>query len=166
MKKNIYVCLCATESLFCIAEMNNIVNQLYVNKVIFLWLRPHIWKFLGQWLNPSHSCNLWCKCSNARSFNRGLNLHVSSDPSHCSWIPNPLSPSKNSNNFFFKWTKMSSQRMYSWSSYRGLVVTNLRPMRTWVRSLAMPTQSGIQHFHELWCKSQMWFGSGIDVAVV
>ena len=28
-----------------------------------------IWKFPGQGLNPSHSCDLCCSCSNARYFN-------------------------------------------------------------------------------------------------
>ena len=35
-----------------------------------LYGRTHsIWKFLGQGLNPGHSCNLWCSCGNASSFN-------------------------------------------------------------------------------------------------
>ena len=39
-------------------------------------------------------------------------------------------------------------------------------MRTQVPSLASLNGLRIQHFHELWCKSQMWLRSGIAVAVV
>ena len=39
-------------------------------------------------------------------------------------------------------------------------------MRFWVRSLALLTGSGVQHCHELWCRSQMRLGSGFAAAVV
>ena len=39
-------------------------------------------------------------------------------------------------------------------------------MRMGVRSLALFSGSGIQHCRELWCRSQMWLGSCITVAVV
>ena len=34
-----------------------------------------------------------------------------------------------------------------------------------VRSLASLRGLGIPHCHELWCRSQMWLGSRMDVAV-
>ena len=39
-------------------------------------------------------------------------------------------------------------------------------MRTQVGSLASLSGLMIQHCHELWCRSQMQLGSGVDVAVV
>ena len=36
----------------------------------------------------------------------------------------------------------------------------------WVRSLASLNGLRIQRCHELWCRSQMWFGSYVTVAVV
>ena len=37
---------------------------------LFIWPHlQHIWKFLGQGLNPSCSCHLCHSCSNTRSFN-------------------------------------------------------------------------------------------------
>ena len=38
---------------------------------------PGIWKFLGQGLNPNHSCNPCHSCGNAGSFNP---LHLAGDP--------------------------------------------------------------------------------------
>ena len=38
-------------------------------------------------------------------------------------------------------------------------------MRLQVRSLASLNGSRICHCHELWCRSQMWLGSGVAVAV-
>ena len=40
-----------------------------------------IWKFLGERLNPSHSCNLCCNCSSAGFFNP---LHQAGDQTHAS----------------------------------------------------------------------------------
>ena len=40
-----------------------------------------IWKFPGQGLNPSHSCDLCCSCSNARYFNP---LHWAGDQTSAS----------------------------------------------------------------------------------
>ena len=42
----------------------------------------------------------------------------------------------------------------------------LGTMRLWVQSLAQLNGLGIQHCHELWCRSQLRLGSGIAVAVV
>ena len=39
-------------------------------------------------------------------------------------------------------------------------------MRTWVRSLALPSGLRIWCCHELWCKSQTQLRAGIAVAVV
>ena len=52
-----------------------------------------IWKFLGQGLNPSHSCG------NTRSFSPlgwGATLHLHSNPSRCCRILSPLCHSRNS----------------------------------------------------------------------
>ena len=38
-------------------------------------------------------------------------------------------------------------------------------MRMWVQSLPSLSGSEIWRCHELWCRSQMWLGSGIAVAV-
>ena len=38
-------------------------------------------------------------------------------------------------------------------------------MRMWVRSLALFSGLRIQRCHKLWCRSQMWLGSYIAVAV-
>ena len=39
-------------------------------------------------------------------------------------------------------------------------------MRTQVRSLALISGLRIRHCHELWCRSQMWLGSGVAMIVV
>ena len=39
-------------------------------------------------------------------------------------------------------------------------------MRTWVWSLALLSVLRIQHCCELWCRSQIWLGSGVAVAVI
>ena len=43
--------------------------------------------------------------------------------------------------------------------------TQLGTMRLQVRSLALHSRLRIQHFSELWCRSQMWFRSCVFVAV-
>ena len=42
----------------------------------------------------------------------------------------------------------------------------LGSMRIQIQSLASLSGLRIQHFHELWCRPQMWLGSGVAVAVV
>ena len=42
----------------------------------------------------------------------------------------------------------------------------LVPMRLQVRSLASLSGLRIWHCHELWCRSKMWLGSGVAVALV
>ena len=42
----------------------------------------------------------------------------------------------------------------------------LGTMRLRVQYLASPSELRIQHCRELWCKSQMWLGSGVAVALV
>ena len=42
----------------------------------------------------------------------------------------------------------------------------LGTMRLQVRSLALLSGLRIQHYHELWCRSQTWLGSRVAVAVV
>ena len=37
--------------------------------------------------------------------------------------------------------------------------------RMWVRSLTLFSASEIHHCRELWCRSQMWLGSRVAVAV-
>ena len=54
----------------------------------------------------------------------------------------------------------SSLHTVSLSSHHGSVATNLTSMSTQVRSLALLSQLRIQHFFELWCRFQMWIGSG------
>ena len=59
------------------------------------------WKFLGQGLNLSYSCDLYHSCGNPGSFNplrrgQGWNLHLHSDLSCYSWILNLLHHSRNS----------------------------------------------------------------------
>ena len=84
--------------IFCI--FHHTFNLIYFN--FFYGLTLSIWKFLGQGLNLSHSCELHCSCGNSRSFNPlhrpswRLNLHLCSDPMHCSWILNPQHHSRNS----------------------------------------------------------------------
>ena len=52
------------------------------------------------------------------------------------------------------------------SSYHGSVETNLTmSMRMQVWSLASLSGLRIWHCHELWCRSQMWLGSQVAVAV-
>ena len=63
------------------------------------------WKFLGQELNPRHSCDLRHSCSNDRSFNplfqgQILNLHLHTNLSYCSWILNPLCHGRNYQSLF------------------------------------------------------------------
>ena len=43
--------------------------------------------------------------------------------------------------------------------------TQLVSVRMQVRSLASLSGLRIQHYHELWCKSQMWLGSQVAMAV-
>ena len=38
-------------------------------------------------------------------------------------------------------------------------------IRLWVQSLVSLSGLGICHYHEMWCNSQMWLGSGITVAL-
>ena len=61
---------------------------------------PGIWKFPGQGLNLSYSCNLHRSCGNAASFNplrwaRDQTCTSPSEPSCCSQILNPLHQSGN-----------------------------------------------------------------------
>ena len=44
--------------------------------------------------------------------------------------------------------------------------TQLVSMRMRVGPLALLSGLGIQHCHELWCRSQTWLGSQVAVAVV
>ena len=39
--------------------------------------------------------------------------------------------------------------------------TQLGSMRMWVGSLALLSALRIKHYHELWCRSQMWLRSGV-----
>ena len=41
----------------------------------------------------------------------------------------------------------------------------LLSMRKWVRSLALLSGLSICHCHELWCRSQTWFRSGVAMAL-
>ena len=43
--------------------------------------------------------------------------------------------------------------------------TRLGTMRLWVQSLASLSGLRILHCHELWCRSQMWLGPGVTVAL-
>ena len=74
----------------------HVLNQSYPNVALwdlyvcfllslFLFKSPNwgIWKFPGQVLNPSRSCNLDPSCSNARSFNP---LHPARDQTHTSAV--------------------------------------------------------------------------------
>ena len=48
-----------------------------------LWVHHGIWKFPGQGLTSSHSCNLHHRCGSARSFNP---LHWARDQTHASRV--------------------------------------------------------------------------------
>ena len=62
-----------------------------------------IWKFLGQGLNLSFSCDLHCSGGNTGSLTHcsgwGSNPYLHSNPSHYSRVLNPLCYSRNSWNF-------------------------------------------------------------------
>ena len=59
------------------------VFKIYIFSFFLFFLRPQhsMWRFPGQELNLSCSCNLWHSCSNARSFNL---LHQAWDQTHTS----------------------------------------------------------------------------------
>ena len=65
--------------------------------------------YLGQGLNPNHSCDPHNSCSNAISFNSPTVLGWGSNPylriylSHCSWILNLLYHEGNSYFIIFLW---------------------------------------------------------------
>ena len=68
-----------------VTRERSIWNQLQ-HLSLFLSFFGHIcsiWKFLGQGLNPSSSCDLHCKCSNAGSFSP---LHWAKDRTHNSEV--------------------------------------------------------------------------------
>ena len=78
-----------------------------------------IWKFPGQGLNLSHSCKLYHRCSNTRSFNPlcrapGSNPCLCSDWSCWIQIPNLLHHSRNCNNsvFYKKYHQMYNSEQY------------------------------------------------------
>ena len=64
---------------------------------------------------------------------------------------------------YFCWCFQNISRgvpvMVQWKRIR------LGTMRVWVWSLASLSGLRIWHCHELWCRSQMWQGSGIAMAV-
>ena len=87
---------------------------------IFFFFYSHtrgIWKFLGQGLNPSWSCDLLHSCSNARSFNP---LHWTKDVTHTSAVTwatavgslTHLHHSRNSTTSIFKITQCTSHIFY------------------------------------------------------
>ena len=63
-----------TATQFSTVRLFYITNPLHMDIYLFLFTYFYghtcsLWKFLGQRLNPSHSCDLHHSCSNARSFN-------------------------------------------------------------------------------------------------
>ena len=72
-----------------------------------------------------------------------------------------------SNNDFWQiklWSNVSKKRGVPVMACQ--LTKQLESMRMWVLSLASPSALRIQHYSELWCRSQMHLGSCISVALV
>ena len=95
----------------CVSSLEKCLFKFFVHLILFCGCTHDIWKFPGQGLNLSRTCNLCHSCSNAGSLNHRAGLGIKpTAPCNwrgCCWILNALCQSRNSPLSILKWNCFS-----------------------------------------------------------